>query len=74
MADLATLRQRLEEVETAIHKLMTGTREVQVRVGDMWANYSEAGLKDLRTYRTELLNQIAAAEGRGGRRRILVEF
>lgn len=67
MADLATLQTRLDEVDTAIHALMTGNREVQVRSGDSWVSYSETDLTKLESYRASLARQIATLTGTGKR-------
>lgn len=73
MPDLATLQQRLDEVDDAIHRLMTGGREVQVRAGAVWATYSEVDLPQLKTYRADLARRIAALTGTGRRLPILVD-
>lgn len=74
MADLATLKQRLEEVEAAIHRLATGRREVQIRQDQNLVTYSEADLDKLERYRSRLKNEIALLEGKTARQRILVRF
>ena len=55
--DTATLQTRIAEVEDAIHKLMTGAREVQVQHADGMVRYSEANLEGLERYHAWLLQQ-----------------
>ena len=65
--DLATIDTRIAEVEDAIHKLMTGAREVQVQHADGMVRYSEANLDGLQRYHAWLLQQKEALTN--GRRR-----
>lgn len=69
--DLATIETRIIEVEDAIHKLMTGAREVEVVFGDRRVRYSEAQLPDLQRYHAWLLQQKEALTN-GGRRPIFI--
>ncbi|MCB2190342.1 MAG: gpW family protein [Deltaproteobacteria bacterium] len=68
MADLATLKARLDEAETALHYLMIGRREVSVGHGDKQVTYSKATEDKLRSYIQRLKNDIALLEGRSVRR------
>ncbi len=62
MADLAVLRTRLTEAETAYHRLMTGEREVEVEFSDGRRNrYSETTASNLKRYIDELRAEIAGA-------------
>lgn len=63
MADLATLQTRLDEAESALHLLATGSQEVEVRHGDIGAKYTQANMGSLRAYIADLRAQIAAAGG-----------
>jgi len=73
MADLATLQTRLIEAELALHKLLTGTAEVEVEHGDMRLKYSNSvtAMQQLSSYIADLKAQIAALGGTvtGERRR-----
>jgi len=74
MADLATLQARLLEAEIAYHRLMTGTKTVEVQHGDMRSKYSEAESGALLAYIADLKAQIAALGGTvtGARRRAFI--
>ncbi|MBL8518196.1 MAG: hypothetical protein JNM76_14640 [Betaproteobacteria bacterium] len=63
MADLATLQTRLTEAESAYHKLMTGSKTVEVQHGDMRTKYTEAQAGTLLAYIADLRAQIAALGG-----------
>ena len=62
MTDVTVLQTRLQEVENAIHDLMTGQKEVSVKYEGTEVTYSKARLSDLRLYKAEL-------EGKLGLRR-----
>jgi carbamate kinase len=62
--DLNQLKTFLLEAQLALHKLMTGTKEVTVEFGqNRRVTYSEVNVSQLRRYITELESQIAVAEG-----------
>lgn len=66
--DIAQLKTFLLEAQLALHKLMTGTKEVTVEFGqNRRVTYSEINIAQLRRYITELESQIAVAEGGRGR-------
>lgn len=65
MADAEVLQARLEEAETALHALMTGSKEVQVRHRDKDVRFTQATLGELRAYIAELKSEL----GLGGRAR-----
>ena len=54
MATITELQQRIDEAELALHKLMTGEREVTISVGGFGATtYAEAdSVKLEKTYRS----------------------
>lgn len=69
MADLATLKTRLTEAETAYHALMTGQSVVSVDVQDMGkTTYQAADAPKLAAYIQSLQSQIAVLEGASTRR------
>lgn len=63
MADLITLQGRLLEAELALHRLMTGTAEVQVHHDDMSVTYQQTSVEKLRAYIVELKREVVAAGG-----------
>lgn len=64
MADINQLKTWLLEAQLALHKLMTGQKEVEVDFGqNRKVRYTETKISDLRRYISELENQIAALEG-----------
>lgn len=73
MADLATLQARLAEAEAAYHKLVTGTKTVEIQHGEMRQKYTETTMANLRAYIDELESKIEALGGTevGQRRRML---
>ena len=75
MPDLATLEARLAEAETARHQLVTGSREVTVTVYGFGATtYTQANLRDLDTYISDLRGQIARLKGGARRGPLLIKF
>ncbi len=75
MHDLTTLRQRLAEAETALHRLMTGELEVTVSVGGYGATtYTQVSSDKLNQYITRLQHQIAVAEKRPRRGPLFIRF
>ena len=75
MTDLITLKQRLREAETALHRLMMGEREVKVVVDDYGeTTFSQVNRLDLQTYIARLKNEIAQAEGRPKRGPLFMKF
>lgn len=72
---LAQLKTCLEQARDALHRLMIGEREVSVSVDEFGAtSFSQVNRKDLEKYISDLERKIAQAEGRGGRRALLVRF
>jgi len=64
MTDLATLKTRLDEAETALHALHTGQRSVELRYADGKAAQFQSGdAARLEQYIAGLRRQIARAEG-----------
>ena len=75
MPDLATLENRLAEAETARHQLVTGSREVTVTVYGFGATtYTQANLRDLDVYISDLRGQIARIKGGARRGPLLIKF
>ena len=54
MADLTTLQARLDEAETAYHRLMTGSLEESIGLGDMQVRYTRVNLDALAGYISQL--------------------
>lgn len=54
MAELTTA-EKLVEARTALHKLLTGAKMVQVGYGDTRVQYTQASIDELRRYIGELL-------------------
>ena len=71
--DKETIKTRLAEAEEAYHKLLIGTKEVSVNVGNFGSvTYNQTSRTALEAYISSLKSQIAAAEGTSvGRRRII---
>lgn len=71
--DKETLKTRLAEAEEAYHKLMIGTKEVSVNVGNFGSvSYNQTSRAELATYISNLKSQLAIAEGKPlGKRRIM---
>jgi hypothetical protein len=71
MADLATLQTRLDEAESAYHRLMTGSLEESIGLGDMQVRYTRSQAPMLAGYISQLKSDVAAAGGTstGARRR-----
>lgn len=69
MADLTTLQARLDEAETAYHRLMTGSLEESIGLGDMQVRYTRSEANKLKSYMAELRSDIAALGGTTGARR-----
>ncbi len=63
MADLSILTTRLAEAEAAYHKLLTGSLEETVMVGDIRTTYAKSEAAKLQSYIDNLKSQIAAAGG-----------
>jgi hypothetical protein len=63
MADLSTLQIRLEEAETAYHKLMTGASEVDISDGESSVTYQRVDHMKLKGYILSLEAQVRAAGG-----------
>lgn len=62
--DINQLKTFLLEAQLALHKLMTGQKEVSVDFGtNRRVTYSEVNISQLRRYISELESQIAVAEG-----------
>lgn len=69
MTDLATLQTRLNEAESAYHRLLTGSLEESIGLGDMQVRYSKAEAPNLAAYLSQLRGEIAALGGSTGSRR-----
>ncbi|TPE47236.1 gpW family head-tail joining protein [Amaricoccus solimangrovi] len=69
MADLETLKTRLEEAEAARHRLMTTGAAIEIQYDGRVTRYARADAPALETYIRGLRDQIAAAEGGTTRRR-----
>lgn len=63
MTDLITLQTRLAEAQTAYHRLITGSLEESISLGDMNVRYTRANLDALERYIRNLQAEIAAAGG-----------
>lgn len=62
---MATTAERLEEARDALHKLVTGTKRVQVRdANGRQVTYSEANRKDLDAYISGLEANLGTGAGR----------
>lgn len=72
---LTLLRQRLDEAETALHRLMLGELEVTVSVVGFGAtNYSQTNRSQLERYIAKLKSEIAKQSGRSCRSPIFFKF
>jgi hypothetical protein len=73
MPDLATLQARLDEAESAYHRLMTGSLEESIGLGDMQVRYTRAEADKLAAYISLLRADVSAAggSGTGSRRRAI---
>lgn len=69
MSDLATLQTRLAEAESAYHRLLTGSLEESIGLGDMQVRYSRAEAPRLGAYISQLRSEVAALGGTTGTRR-----
>lgn len=69
MADLTTLQTRLTEAEGAYHRLLTGSLEESIGLGDMQVRYTRAETDKLARYLGQLRSEIAALGGGGVRRK-----
>lgn len=69
MTDLATLQTRLTEAESAYHRLLTGSLEESIGLGDMQVRYTKAEAPNLAAYISSLRGQIIALGGATGARR-----
>ena len=75
MVDLSTLRQRLVEAESALHRLMVGELEVTVSVGGYGATtYAHADINKLDAYIAKLKREIAVKEQRPRRGPLFMQF
>ena len=75
MTDLQTLRQRLQEAEGALHRLMMGELEVTVSVTGYGAtNYNSVNKHQLEAYIAQLKVHIAKKTGRSRRGPLLIKF
>lgn len=75
MSRSSELQQRLEEAETALHRLMLGEREVTVSVGGFGAtSYSEVSMDKLKLYIAHLKQAIARQSGKPKRGPLWVHF
>lgn len=58
MTDTATLTARLQEAETALHRLRMGATAVEVRHDDVAVKYAPADLGQLAAYVRDLKRQL----------------
>ena len=73
--DLSTLRKRLDEAETALHRLMLGELEVTVSVVGFGAtNYNQTNRGQLERYIAKLKSDIAKHTGQARRGPIFFKF
>ncbi len=73
--DLPTLRQRLQEAEGALHRLMIGELEVTVSVTGYGAtNYNSVNRHQLEAYISQLKAMIARKTGRPKRGPVYIRF
>lgn len=64
-AELLQKKLLLAEAEIALHKLLTGSKELSVSFGaGKSVAYTQANISELRRYINELKEEIAVAEGR----------
>lgn len=61
MADPVVLQARLDEATAALHKLMTGTAEVRVNIGDKQVEYNRMEADKLKDYIASLTTELAGA-------------
>lgn len=69
MTELATLQTRLSEAESAYHRLLTGSLEESIGLGDMQVRYSRAEAPLLAAYIASLRSEIVVLGGTSGARR-----
>lgn len=73
--DLTTLRQRLEEAEAALHRLMVGELEVTVSMtGYGSTSYTQTNRQQLEQYISRLRSTIAKKTGRPKRGPLFITF
>ncbi|NTU68937.1 MAG: hypothetical protein HGB02_08670 [Chlorobiaceae bacterium] len=63
-SELATLKDNIEAIETAIRAFTAGDRVSEVRFGDRTIKYSEITLPELNAERARLMSQVPKAAGR----------
>lgn len=64
-----TLRQRIADVDDALHRLAMGEQEVSVSDGTNSATYNQTSMGKLQAYRAELRSRLATLGAPDGRRR-----
>lgn len=69
MTDLATLQARLTEAESAYHRLLTGSLEESIGLGDMQVRYTRSEAPQLGAYISILKSQVAALDSTTASRR-----
>jgi hypothetical protein len=75
MTTIAELQQRIDEAELALHKLMTGAREVTISVGGFGTTtYAETDSVKLEKYIAMLKQTIARKKGLARRGPLWVYF
>lgn len=73
--DKETIKIRLAEAEEAYHKLMIGTREVSVNIGNFGSvTYNQASRTALEAYISNLKVQLAEADGLSVSRRKIIKI
>lgn len=75
MTDCATKRVWLAEAELALHRLQTGSKQQSVTFGPSKSvTYTQANIRDLKMYITDLKDQVAVCDGTPRKRRAPVRF
>lgn len=73
-AECTKYRARHDEAEQALHSLLTGGREEQLRMGEKAVTYTRATVPELQKYVAWLKTKVDACDGKcgAGRRMIAV--
>lgn len=71
MADRATIVARIDEAETALHRLAIGQSETSVSYEGKAVTYTRAMMGDLRAYLNDLKAQLAKIDGTSPPRRAI---
>lgn len=71
MATCDDYATQLAEASAALHKLLTGTRVVEVNTGEKVTRFAPSDVADLRLYIRDLQAKVDACNGVRGRRHAL---